>query len=144
MCSRQIPDRRRLERFVWHHGRAGVAADVLDNHRCKDGTTATRQGRPSRNGGGAGYLRAGALIPVRLLCRPVAVVLGLPIRAWLTVAEYGFIAVDRIASAGAERPAAGDSSAEAACARKTAVRREDLADVIQLSRDRGRRRSHDR
>ncbi|MGO8772107.1 MAG: hypothetical protein ACLQIK_07135 [Mycobacterium sp.] len=28
-----IPDRR-LERFVWHHGRAGVAADVLDNHRC--------------------------------------------------------------------------------------------------------------
>lgn len=29
------PDRR-LERFVLHHGCAGVAADVLDNHR-RDG-----------------------------------------------------------------------------------------------------------
>ena len=73
--------------------------------RSEDGTPPTRQGKPSRNGGGAGYLRTRALILVRLLCRPVAVVLGLPIRAWLTVAEYGFIAVDRIASAGAERPA---------------------------------------
>jgi hypothetical protein len=79
-----------------------------------------------------------------LLRRPVAAVLGLQIRAWLTVAEYGFIAVDRIASAAAERRAAGDSSAEAACAGRTAMRREDLADVIELSRARGRRRSHDR
>ena len=80
----------------------------------EDGTTASRQGKPSRNGGGARYLRTRALILVRLLRRPVAVVLGLPIRAWLTVAKYGVIAVDRIASAGAERLAAGDSTAEAA------------------------------
>ena len=112
--------------------------------RSEDGTTATRQGKPSRNGGGARYLRTRALILVRLLRRPVAVVLGLPIRAWLTVAKYGVIAVDRIASAGAKRLAAGDSTAEAAASvRKTAIRREDLA-VIELTCDRGRRRPHDR
>ena len=110
-------------------------------------TAPRRVGRGSLRamGGGARYLRTRALILVRLLRRPVAVVLGLPIRACLTVAKYGVIAVDRIASAGAERLAAGDSTAEAAASvRKTAIRREDLADVIELTRDRGRRRPHDR
>ena len=54
-------------------------------------------------------------------------------------------ATARLCVRGAERLAAGDSTAEAAASvRKTAIRREDPADVIELTRDRGRRRRHDR
>ena len=73
------------------------------------------------------------------LAKPVGVVLRLPIRFWLSAALHGVSAIDRVISKAARLFA--DDDLEAAT---TSVRRDDLADVIELTRKRGSRHRRDR